>query len=104
MSFQPNSKGRAMKSKSCIARSPGAWKRWSSVTCIAMSAWMMTACASSTAHLPAAPIPANLLQPCPPLEPLEGKTGADVLRKLVEIGEAYNGCADGKAALIKAVR
>jgi hypothetical protein len=36
--------------------------------------------------------------------PLEGKTGADVLRKLVEVGQAFNECADGKAALIKAVR
>jgi hypothetical protein len=31
-------------------------------------------------------------------------TGADVLRKLVEVGQAYNDCADGKAALIRAVR
>lgn len=44
------------------------------------------------------------MQPCPPLLPLEGKTGADVLRKLVEIGQAYHDCADGKAALIEAVR
>lgn len=44
------------------------------------------------------------MQTCPPLLPLEGKTGADVLRKLVEVGEAYYECADGKAALIRAVR
>jgi hypothetical protein len=31
-------------------------------------------------------------------------TGADVLRKLVEVGQAYNECSDSKAALIKAVR
>jgi hypothetical protein len=44
------------------------------------------------------------MQPCQQLAPLEGKTGADVLRKLVEVGEAYAECADGKAALIRAVR
>jgi hypothetical protein len=31
-------------------------------------------------------------------------TGADVLRKLVEVGKAYNACADGKKQLIEAVR
>lgn len=44
------------------------------------------------------------MQPCPQLEPLQGTTGADVLRKLVEVGQAYNDCSDGKAALIRAVR
>jgi hypothetical protein len=44
------------------------------------------------------------MQPCPPLVPLEGKTGADVLRKLMEVGEAYAECSDGKAALIRAVQ
>jgi hypothetical protein len=44
------------------------------------------------------------MQPCPPLEPLQGTTGADVLRKLVEVGQAYNECSDDKAALIKAIR
>lgn len=44
------------------------------------------------------------MQACPPLQPLEGKTGADVLRKLVEVGQAYNDCADGKAALIRAAQ
>jgi hypothetical protein len=44
------------------------------------------------------------MQPCPPLEPLQGTTGADVLRKLVEVGQAYHECSDGKDALIRAVR
>jgi hypothetical protein len=44
------------------------------------------------------------MQPCPVLTPLEGKTGADLLQKLVEVGQAYNECADGKAALIRAVQ
>jgi hypothetical protein len=38
------------------------------------------------------------------MQPLEGKTGAEVLRKLVEVGQAYNECADAHTALIKAVR
>jgi hypothetical protein len=44
------------------------------------------------------------MQPCPPLEPLQGTTGADVLRKLVEVGQGYNECADAHAALVRAVR
>jgi hypothetical protein len=31
-------------------------------------------------------------------------TGADVLKKLVEVGQVYRECADGKDALIRAVR
>jgi hypothetical protein len=31
-------------------------------------------------------------------------TGADVLRKLVEVGEAYHDCAASKDALAKAVQ
>jgi hypothetical protein len=48
------------------------------------------------------PIPQSLLQPCQPLSPLAGTTGADVIQKFVEVGQMYNECADGKAALIKA--
>jgi hypothetical protein len=79
-------------------------RRISIALCISASAWMMTGCATSTPRSPAAPVPANMLQLCPSLAPLEGKTGADVLRKLLEVGEAYAECADGKAALICAVR
>ncbi|WP_445304385.1 hypothetical protein [Nitrosovibrio sp. Nv4] len=49
-------------------------------------------------------MPANLLSPCPPLTPLENKTGAAIVRKFVEVGELYNNCAMGKAALIEAVK
>ena len=49
-------------------------------------------------------IPASLLLPCPQLLPLEGMTGADVTRKLIEVGQAYYDCADSKAALIKAAQ
>jgi hypothetical protein len=35
---------------------------------------------------------------------MDGKTGADVLRKLVEVGRLYHECRDGKQALIDAVK
>lgn len=44
------------------------------------------------------------MQPCPPLTPLEGVTGADVLRKFIEVGEMYNDCRGSMEALIRAVR
>ena len=62
-----------------------------------------TGCAASTPRL-RGNLPASLTQPCPPLAPLDGKTGADVLRKLVEVGRAYNECAAGKQALIDALQ
>lgn len=49
-------------------------------------------------------IPASLLQPCPQLLPLKGMTGADLTRKLVEVGAAYYDCADSKGKLIQAVQ
>lgn len=45
-----------------------------------------------------------MLNECKPLTPLEGKTGADVLHKFVEIGELYNLCAKEKEALNAAVK
>ena len=45
-----------------------------------------------------------MLTECQSLTPLEGKTGADVVRKFVEVGEQYNECAKGKKALVEAVR
>ncbi len=44
------------------------------------------------------------MQPCPALTPLEGKTGADVVRKFVEVGKMYGECAEGKRRLIDAVK
>jgi len=38
------------------------------------------------------------------LTPLDGKTGADVLRKFVEVGKLYSECRDGKQALIDVVK
>ena len=44
------------------------------------------------------------MQLCPDLTPMAGKTGADFLRKIIEVSEAYYACADGKAALVRAVQ
>jgi hypothetical protein len=44
------------------------------------------------------------VQLCPPLTPLEGKTGAHVLRKLIEVGQQYNECRAIHGALVKAVQ
>ena len=44
------------------------------------------------------------MQTCPPLTPLDGKTGADVLRKFVEVGKMYGECAESKRRLIDAVK
>jgi hypothetical protein len=66
---------------------------------------MLTGCATSTPpQLAAPPIPASLMQPCPPLVPLTGTTGADVARTMVNWGKAYNACADGKSALVNALK
>lgn len=46
----------------------------------------------------------SLLTECPPLDPLEGKTGEDLTKKLTEVGEQYNACKLGKKKLIEAVR
>lgn len=35
---------------------------------------------------------------------MAGKTGADHLRKIIEVSEAYYSCADAHAALIRAVQ
>jgi hypothetical protein len=51
-----------------------------------------------------APIPASLLQPCQPLNELDGVTGADVLKNITDNAALYHSCADGKAALIRAVK
>lgn len=72
-------------------------------TCIATSALMMTACSSLTPPSKA-PIPASLLQPCQPLNELDGVTGADVLKNITDNAAIYHACADGKAALIRAVK
>lgn len=49
-------------------------------------------------------LPANLIQPCPPLTDLEDAKGGTVLRKLIEVAEMYYDCAQSKQALIDAVQ
>lgn len=51
-----------------------------------------------------APLPVSLTNPCPNLDPLEGKTGADLVRKIVQISEAYYTCADKHKALADSVK
>jgi hypothetical protein len=71
--------------------------------CIAVLASILGACSASMPPLPEKPtIPASLLLPCPKLLPLEGMTGLDLTRKLIEVGAAYYDCADSKQALIDA--
>ena len=72
---------------------------------IALIALTMTGCGLLTKRLPERqPVPASLMQPCQRLEPMDGKTGADVVRKFVEVGKQYNECAEGKRRLIEAVK
>lgn len=90
---------------SFIKRSLTKWKDWWIGLAIGLIVLMLTACASPMPPSPVRPpLPPLLLQPCPPLSPLQGTTGADVLRKLVEVGEAYHDCAVSKDALIKAAQ
>jgi hypothetical protein len=51
-----------------------------------------------------APLAGNLTAPCPDLTPLDDGLAATVLRKLVEVGEAYRLCAARHAELVKAVQ
>lgn len=79
----------------------------STILCMCATVLIVTGCATSTTPLlvDASPkVPVSLLQPCPPLVPLEGISGADVLRKLVEVGQMYNDCVDSMGSLIEAVR
>jgi len=78
------------------------YRTWELVALIAA----LSGCASPMKPFPAPspPVPAALLQPCPPLPLLEGMTGADVLQEFIAIGRMYNDCADSKSALIGAVK
>lgn len=66
---------------------------------------MLTGCATSTPPLLDRPaLQVNLTQPCDPLGALEGLTGADLTRKLIEVGEQYRVCQARHADLVKAVQ
>lgn len=49
-------------------------------------------------------LPAELTQQCPPLNKLEGNTGADMLKNIVANSELYYSCADAHQKLIEAVQ
>ena len=62
----------------------------------------LTACASSTPPSAVKP-PADLTQPCLPLSPLSGTTGADILPWAVQTVHLYKDCAARHDALARAV-
>jgi hypothetical protein len=72
--------------------------------CIALSALMLTACASSKPPAQAKPLQASLLTPCQPLPPHQGTTGADVLRTMTLWAGEFNECAERHNALVQALK
>jgi len=48
-------------------------------------------------------IPANLLQPCPTLNQIEGGTGKDMLLWAVDTVAKYNECSAKHTSLVKAI-
>lgn len=93
------------KIESCTATSKRSWIGSWIGRCIAACALTLTACALPIAPLPErAALPANLTALCPRLSPLDDGSGATVLRKLVEVSEAYYDCADKHEGLSKAVQ
>lgn len=61
---------------------------------------MMMACSPST-RLSKVEIPANLMQPCPQLNEIQGNTGKDWMTWGVDTVAKYNECALQNDALIK---
>ena len=61
---------------------------------------MMTACSPST-RLSKVEIPANLMQPCPQLNEIQGHTGKDWMTWGVDTVAKYNECALQNDAWIK---
>lgn len=51
-----------------------------------------------------APLAPSLTEACPPLEALSGTTGAEVLKKMIEVSEQYYDCADKHKRLTEAVK
>ncbi|WP_443020120.1 Rz1-like lysis system protein LysC [Snodgrassella communis] len=72
--------------------------------CTLMCVWMLQGCTSSTKPSAVASIPANLVEPCPALSPLNGSTGADILPWAVGVVGKYNDCARRHSALVKAIQ
>lgn len=74
------------------------------VLSIGVIVWMMLGCSSLMQGSPANdPLPGNLTAECPVLSPLEGKTGAALVRKLLEVSELYYDCRDKHRRLKEAV-
>lgn len=72
-----------------------------------MAACCMIMILCGCASVPASynvPLPANLMQPCKPLQILEGNTGADLTRNIIANSQIYWECADSKQALIDALK
>ena len=73
--------------------------------CIGVSVFLIWGCASPMQPSQGrAPIPATLTVECPPLSPLVDGSAGSVLRKFVEVSEAYYDCAAKHRELVKAVR
>ena len=72
--------------------------------CIAISALMMTACASSVTHSPqpVPVLPASLRAPCQALNPPHDGSAGAVLRWAVETIRAYQVCSDKHAETVQA--
>ncbi len=62
---------------------------------------MIAACQQSTHLSPT--VPANLLEPCPDLQKLEGGTGRILLLWSVDTVAKYNECKDRHGAVVKAL-
>ncbi len=62
---------------------------------------LLTGCATPISKVG---IPPNLMQPCTHLNKLDGLTGKQLIQNIVSNAELYHNCADGKAALIEAIK
>lgn len=82
---------------------PRRYRQLGIVLCICGIALMMMGCAQQTVRSTTPPLPPELTHKCPPLTPLEGKTGGHVLRKLVEVAALYHECADRHNATVDVV-
>ena len=77
------------------------WKNLST----AMFACLLAGCASPMPPSQGrTPLDASLVEPCPPLSPLADGTGAAVLRKLIEVGDAYADCSARHRRMVEATR
>lgn len=65
---------------------------------------ILVGCASTTPSGDRVPLPPDLVEECPPLRPLTGNTGRDLLNKLIEVGEDYNDCASRHKRLVEAIK